>query len=103
MSAHVLPPLAVNSKSERKISSLPLLGFEPVVSGMLAHLSDHSAKSHPLPVKNYEVYSTNLQKMLNIEQLFSMRFSAIKRHKINEIKKELVYKKHYTSLVGRYL
>jgi hypothetical protein len=48
MSAHVLPPLAVNSKSERKVNSLPLLGFEPVIFGMLAHLSDHSAKSQLL-------------------------------------------------------
>jgi hypothetical protein len=50
MSAHVLPPLAVNSKSERKVNSLPPLGFEPVIFGMLAHLSDHSAKSHPQKV-----------------------------------------------------
>jgi hypothetical protein len=42
-----LPPLAVNSKSERKVNSLPPLGFEPVIFGTLAHLSDHSAKSHP--------------------------------------------------------
>jgi hypothetical protein len=47
MSALVLLPLAVNSKSERKFNSLPPLGFEPVIFGMLAHLSDHSAKSHP--------------------------------------------------------
>jgi hypothetical protein len=48
MSAHVLPPLAVNSKSERKDNSLPPLGFEPVVFGMLAHLPDHAAKPHLL-------------------------------------------------------
>jgi hypothetical protein len=48
MSAHVLLSLTVNSKSERKVNSLPLLGFEPVIFGMLAHLSDHSAKSHPM-------------------------------------------------------
>jgi hypothetical protein len=48
MSAHVLPPLAVNKKLERKVNSLPLLGFELVIFGMLAHLSNHSAKSHPL-------------------------------------------------------
>jgi hypothetical protein len=47
MSAHVLPPLAVNSKSERKVNSLPLLVFKPVIFGMLAHLSSHLAKSHP--------------------------------------------------------
>jgi hypothetical protein len=51
MSAHVLPPLAVNSKSEWKVNSLQLLGFEPVNFGMLAHLSDHSAKSHPQYVR----------------------------------------------------
>jgi hypothetical protein len=48
MGAHVLPPLAVNSKSERKVNSLPQLGFEPVIFGMLAHLSNHSAIS-PTP------------------------------------------------------
>jgi hypothetical protein len=47
MSVHVLPPLAVNSKSELKVNSLPPLGFELVIFGMLAHLSNHSAKSHP--------------------------------------------------------
>jgi hypothetical protein len=47
MSAHVLPPLAVNSKSEQKVNSLPPLRFEPVIFGMLEHLSNHSAKSHP--------------------------------------------------------
>jgi hypothetical protein len=34
MSAHVLPTIAVNSKSERKVSSLPPLGFEPLIFGM---------------------------------------------------------------------
>jgi hypothetical protein len=48
MSAHILPPLAFNSKSERKVNSLPLLGFEPVILGMLTHLSNHSSKSHPI-------------------------------------------------------
>jgi hypothetical protein len=48
MSAHVLPPFAVNSKSECKVNSLPPLGFEPVIFGKLAHLSDHSAKSYPM-------------------------------------------------------
>jgi hypothetical protein len=47
MNAHVLPPLAVNSKSERKVNSLPPLGFELVIIGMLAHLSNLSTKSHP--------------------------------------------------------
>jgi hypothetical protein len=46
MSTHVLPPLAVNSKSEQKVNSLPLLEFEPVIFRMLAHLSDHSDNSH---------------------------------------------------------
>jgi hypothetical protein len=35
-------------EEERKVNSLPPLGFEPVIFGMLAHLSNHSAKSHPL-------------------------------------------------------
>jgi hypothetical protein len=48
MSAHVLPPLAVNNKSERKVNLLPPLGFEPVISGVLVHFSNHSAKSHPV-------------------------------------------------------
>jgi hypothetical protein len=47
MSAHVLLPLAVNSKSEQRVDSLPPLRFEPAIIGMLAHLSDRSAKSHP--------------------------------------------------------
>jgi hypothetical protein len=47
MSAHLLPPLAVNSKSERKVNSLPPLGFELVIIGMLTHLSNHSTKSPP--------------------------------------------------------
>jgi hypothetical protein len=45
---HVLLPLAVNSKSERKVDSLLPLEFEPVTFGMLAYLSDRSAKFHPL-------------------------------------------------------
>jgi hypothetical protein len=50
MSAHVLPPLAVQSKSEWKVNSLPPLGFEPVTFGMITHLSDHSAKPLSLEV-----------------------------------------------------
>jgi hypothetical protein len=46
MSAHVLPHLAVNSKSERKVNSLPSLGLELAIIGMLVHLSNHSTKSH---------------------------------------------------------
>jgi hypothetical protein len=42
-STHVRLPLAVNSKSEQKVNSLPPLGFKPVIFGMLAHLSNHSA------------------------------------------------------------
>jgi hypothetical protein len=48
MSAQVLLPLRVNSKSEQNVNSLPQLGFEPVVFGMLAPLCDHLAKSHPI-------------------------------------------------------
>jgi hypothetical protein len=29
------------------VNSLPLLGFELMIFWMLAHLSSHSAKSHP--------------------------------------------------------
>jgi hypothetical protein len=47
MSAHVLLPLSVNSKPERKVNSLPPLGFELVIFGMLAHLSNYLTKSHP--------------------------------------------------------
>jgi hypothetical protein len=50
--SNVLPPLAVNSKSERKVNSLPPLEFELVIIGMLAHLSNHSTKSHPI----YAIY-----------------------------------------------
>jgi hypothetical protein len=48
MSAHVLPPLKVNSKSEREVNSLLPLEFEPVIFGIIAHLSNHSAKSTPI-------------------------------------------------------
>jgi hypothetical protein len=47
MSSHVLLTLTVNNKSERKVDSLPPLGFKPETFGMLAHLSDHFTKSHP--------------------------------------------------------
>jgi hypothetical protein len=47
MGAHILLPLAVNSKSEQRADSLSPLGFKPATFRMLAHLSDHSAKSHP--------------------------------------------------------
>jgi hypothetical protein len=56
MSAHVLLLLAVNSKSEQKVNSLPTLrfelGFEPVIFGMLTHFSDHLAKSQPQSTKD---------------------------------------------------
>jgi hypothetical protein len=45
--AHVLLPLAVNSKSVRKVDSLPPLGFNPATFGMQAHISHRSAKSQP--------------------------------------------------------
>jgi hypothetical protein len=57
MSAHVLPPLAVNSNSERKVNSLPPLGFERVIFGMLVHLYDHSAKSHPISDQHFFLFS----------------------------------------------
>jgi hypothetical protein len=62
MGAHVRLPLAVNSKSERKVGLLPQQGLEPATIGTLAHLDDHSAKSHPktipaMPVKlNFEIH-----------------------------------------------
>jgi hypothetical protein len=46
MGTHVLPPLAVNSKSERKVDSMPSIAGTQTF-GTLAHLSDRSAKSHP--------------------------------------------------------
>jgi hypothetical protein len=52
MSAYILLlPLAVNSKSEGKVDSLPPLGLEPASAtfGTLAHLSDCSA-TFPLNV-----------------------------------------------------
>jgi hypothetical protein len=43
MGAHILLHLAVNSKSELKVDSLPPLGLDLVTFGTLEHLSDHSA------------------------------------------------------------
>jgi hypothetical protein len=57
MVAHILPPLAVNSKSERKVNSLSPLGFELVIFGMLAHLCDHSTKSHPHNINVWKLLS----------------------------------------------
>jgi hypothetical protein len=43
---------ALTSHSQQQIrTKRPPLGFEPAIFGMLAHLSDHSAKSHPQWVK----------------------------------------------------
>jgi hypothetical protein len=36
----------IKLQTQQKVNSLPPLGFEPVILGMLAHLSNHSAKSH---------------------------------------------------------
>jgi hypothetical protein len=63
MGAYVLP-LTVNSKSERKIDSLPLLGFKPATTGTQAHLSDHLAKSHP----QFPLYNKNLFKFSQRQQ-----------------------------------
>jgi hypothetical protein len=59
-----LLPLAVNSKSQPKVDSLPPLGLDSATFGILAHLSDCSAKSHPDIVNknkrkiSYEMLST---------------------------------------------
>jgi hypothetical protein len=42
MIAHVLLPLAVNSKSERNVDSLPPLAFERATFDMLVHLYESS-------------------------------------------------------------
>jgi hypothetical protein len=47
LTSAILLPLAVSGKSERKVDSLPPVGLEYATFRMLAHLSDHSAKSHP--------------------------------------------------------
>jgi hypothetical protein len=39
MGAHILLPLATNSKSEQKVDSLAPLGLEPATFGTQAHLS----------------------------------------------------------------
>jgi hypothetical protein len=41
-------PLVVNSKSERKLDSLPPLGLELATFSMPVHLSNRLAKSHPI-------------------------------------------------------
>jgi hypothetical protein len=68
MSAHIPQPLAVNSKSEQKENSLPLLRFEPVTFRMLSHLSDHSAKSHPI-LKVTKKKKTNKQTNKHTQQM----------------------------------
>jgi hypothetical protein len=45
----VLLPLAVNSKSERKVDSLPPLRLVSATFGTPAHFSDRSAKFLPTP------------------------------------------------------
>jgi hypothetical protein len=47
MGAHVLLNLSQPAANQNRDDSLPMLGFEPATIGMLAHLSDRSAKSHP--------------------------------------------------------
>jgi hypothetical protein len=44
MGAHILLPLAVNSKSKRKVDSLLPLGLEPATFGTQAHYSVRSVK-----------------------------------------------------------
>jgi hypothetical protein len=50
MGAYVLLPLvvdnSVNSKSEQKVDSLPLLGLEPATIGRFMHRSNHTMKPH---------------------------------------------------------
>jgi hypothetical protein len=57
MSTHILPPLAVNNKSERKVNSLPPMGLELVIIRMLAHLSNHSTNSHPISLVFNMIFS----------------------------------------------
>jgi hypothetical protein len=47
MSAHVCYLSQSTTNQNGKLISLPPLGFEPVIFVILAHLCDHSAKSHP--------------------------------------------------------
>jgi hypothetical protein len=72
-SAHVLPPLAVNSKSEQKVNSLPLLGFKLVIIGILALFSNYSTKSHHRSVKKKKTHkhthTHTPTKMLGISKL----------------------------------
>jgi hypothetical protein len=78
MSAHVLPPLAVNSKSERKVNSLPPLGFGLVIFGMLAHLSNHSAKSHPrMRLWRQSINIYDVKTILNMKVLNTLEFRTM--------------------------
>jgi hypothetical protein len=58
ISAHVLIPLAVNSKSERKVNSLQPLEIKPANFGMLVHLSDNLANSHPIKLSYISTHQT---------------------------------------------
>jgi hypothetical protein len=44
MGVHILLHLAVSSKSERKVDSLPPLGLDPTTFGTLADCSSRTAK-----------------------------------------------------------
>jgi hypothetical protein len=43
MGTHVLLPLAINSKSEQKVDSPPLLELDPATFDVSVHHSDHTA------------------------------------------------------------
>jgi hypothetical protein len=47
MGDHLLLPITVNTKSERKADSLPTLGLKAAIFSMQAQLSERSAKFHP--------------------------------------------------------
>jgi hypothetical protein len=52
-----------------KFNSLPPLGFEPVILGMLQHLSDHSAKTPTPTQKRNEGLKANTNKTTDLEPL----------------------------------
>jgi hypothetical protein len=87
MTAHVLPPLAVNSKSEQKVNLLPSLGFEPVNFEMLAHLSDHSAKCSLLQLLYCNTCSSTCRRA--ITQLKGYNHFGLEVSKFIESEKEL--------------
>jgi hypothetical protein len=80
-SAHVQPPLAVNSKSERKVNSLPPLGFELVIIGMLAHLSNHSTKSHS------HINNKSVLKCLRLLSVYDIYLRGARLEKTDRIRK----------------